>query len=158
GIAINAQPNDAVHLQGLLIDGGGVGTNGIKFNSGGFLTVENCAVRGMGSGEGILLTPSGPASFFLADTEVAKNFGRGMTLQPTGAATTIIATLNRMYLHDNASSGFAVDGSQSTGTINAIVSDSVSSAGNAGYAAISDTGKAVTHLMVFRSVSANNNT
>jgi hypothetical protein len=157
GVTINAGPNDAVHVHGLLIDGSGVGAHGIKFNSGGSLTVENCVVRGMGSGEGILLAPSGPASFFLADTEVAKNFGRGITLQPTGAVT-ITATLNRMHLHDNASSGFAVGGDTSTGTINAIVNDSVSSAGNAGYFVVSDTGKAVTNLMVFRSVSANNNT
>src|SRR5665213_2601398 len=45
GIVINAGPNDAVSLRGLTIEGAGVGTTGIQFNSGASLTVKNCVVR-----------------------------------------------------------------------------------------------------------------
>jgi hypothetical protein len=156
GILINAGASDAVSLRGLTIDGQGVGIHGIVFTTGKSLTIENCVIRNAAS-EGILMTPSGSASFFLSNTEVAENGGRGITLQPTGAVT-ITAIFSRMQLHNKGSSGLAVDGSVSTGTINAVVNDSVSSKGNAGYFVVSDTAKAVTNLMVFRSLSANNNT
>src|ERR1700730_6876260 len=45
GVAINAGANDSVHLRGLTIDGLGVGTSGILFNTGGNLTIEDCVVR-----------------------------------------------------------------------------------------------------------------
>ena len=40
-----AGPSDAVVLRGLTLNGGGVGYNGIVFNSGGSLTIDNCIVR-----------------------------------------------------------------------------------------------------------------
>ena len=45
-ITINAGVNDSVHLRGLTIAGIGGGINGILFNTGGNLAVENCVVRG----------------------------------------------------------------------------------------------------------------
>jgi hypothetical protein len=45
GITINAGPSDAVTLNGLIIDGGGVGANGIVFNSGSSVTIANCVVQ-----------------------------------------------------------------------------------------------------------------
>src|ERR1700688_4656310 len=49
GITINALTNDAVSLRGLSVEGGGTGASGIKFNTGKFLTVENCVIRHMTS-------------------------------------------------------------------------------------------------------------
>src|SRR5215831_17548164 len=46
-IDINAGASDAVTLHGLTIDGGGVGTYGIVFNSGKSLTVESCIARNL---------------------------------------------------------------------------------------------------------------
>src|SRR6202166_273741 len=44
GITINAGTNDSVVLRGLTIDGGGTGSNGIIFNTGGKLTIDQCDV------------------------------------------------------------------------------------------------------------------
>jgi len=59
GITINAGPNDAVHVQGLNIDGGG-GTN-IAFLSGNSLVIDNCVVRDFQS-SGIGLAPTTSAT------------------------------------------------------------------------------------------------
>src|SRR5215470_6439033 len=46
GITVNAGASDAVSLRGLTVKGIGFGGgNGIVFNSGATLTVENCAIR-----------------------------------------------------------------------------------------------------------------
>jgi hypothetical protein len=42
GININAGATDKINLNGLLIDGAGVGALGISFNTGGSLSVNNC--------------------------------------------------------------------------------------------------------------------
>jgi hypothetical protein len=42
GITINAGVSDSVTLRGLTIDGGGAGSNGIVFNSGAKLTIDQC--------------------------------------------------------------------------------------------------------------------
>src|SRR5579862_7940 len=47
GITINAGSTDDVTLNGLLIEGGGVGSNGIVFNSGASLTVTGCVVQNL---------------------------------------------------------------------------------------------------------------
>ena len=56
GIIINAGPNDAVHLHGLVIDGAGttLGTNGINFLAGGELDVQDCVIKNF-SASGSLL-------------------------------------------------------------------------------------------------------
>ncbi len=45
GVTINAGASDSVHLRGLTIEGAGRGTNGILFNTGGNLAIENCVIR-----------------------------------------------------------------------------------------------------------------
>src|SRR5664279_6111508 len=47
GIVINAGTSDAVSLRGLSIEGGGVGTTGIAFDSGNSLIIANCVVRNL---------------------------------------------------------------------------------------------------------------
>ena len=54
GITINAGPTDVINLRGLIIEGAGVGQNGIIFNTGGVLTIENCVVRNL-TGNGSFL-------------------------------------------------------------------------------------------------------
>src|SRR5262249_40947929 len=45
GITINGTSTDVINVTGVLIEGGGAGTLGIRFNSGKSLTVEGCIVR-----------------------------------------------------------------------------------------------------------------
>src|SRR5207249_2504842 len=50
GVTVNAGPNDIVTLKGLEIDGAGSGTNGIQFNSGAALNLQDSVIRGFGTG------------------------------------------------------------------------------------------------------------
>jgi hypothetical protein len=52
GITINAGASDKISLRGLLIDGVGTGANGIQFNTGAFLNVQESLIRNFG-GSGI---------------------------------------------------------------------------------------------------------
>src|SRR6516164_2603687 len=45
GVTINAGSTDKVSLRGLTLDGQGVSADGIDFNSGGSLTMDDCVVR-----------------------------------------------------------------------------------------------------------------
>src|SRR5664279_1039240 len=63
GITINAGVNDSVTLHGLTVDGGGTGSNGIVFNTGGKLTIDQCDLMnfvggGPNTGNGILIQPT----------------------------------------------------------------------------------------------------
>jgi hypothetical protein len=62
GVTINAGASDSVHLRGLTIEGLGSGANGILFNTGGTLAIENCVVRNFGTA-GINIAPSTSGSF-----------------------------------------------------------------------------------------------
>jgi Domain of unknown function (DUF4145) len=58
GVTINAGVNDSVSLRGLTIQGRGqAGANGILFNTGGNLAIENCVIRSFGTA-GINIAPS----------------------------------------------------------------------------------------------------
>src|SRR5262249_25873992 len=45
GVTINAGASDVINLRGLYIDGGGSGTTGIQFTSGGSLNIQNSVIR-----------------------------------------------------------------------------------------------------------------
>ena len=57
GVTINAGPSDSVHLRGLTIEGISSGVNGIQFNTGGNLAIENCVIRNFAAA-GIAIVPS----------------------------------------------------------------------------------------------------
>jgi hypothetical protein len=159
GILIDAKETDVVNLRGLSIDGnGGTGASGIVFTTGASLNVQNCVIqniRGLGdfSGVGILFTPAASSSLTVSDTLVANISGLAISIQ---ARNNVKAVLNRVQAY-NSTYGLYVDGNVSIGTINVTVADSVAANNDfIGFAA--DSGKAVTNLMLVRSVSANNAT
>jgi len=158
GIEIDAGPNDAVSLRGLSIDGAGVGSTGIVFNSGASLTVENCIVRHM-TADGIdFLSTTATSALTVSNSLVANNSGTGIYLAPIGSAT---AVFNRVEANNSTNgSGIAVDGrfSAGTNTINATVSESVVAGNSTGFFTFTNSGNATTSLMVFHSVAANNGT
>lgn len=155
-IAINAGPNDLVRLRGLSINGGGFGTNGIVFNTGKSLIVENCVIRQFVN-DGIDFLPNATADILVSNTLVADNGGNGIFVAPPIGADIITGVFNRVQAYNNLNNGIALYGGTSTGTIKATVNDSVA-AGNAnvGFGAATLAGDASTTLMVLRSVSANN--
>jgi len=127
-ITVNAGASDVVILRGLVIDGLNSAANGIKFNSGAALHVQNTLiknVRGSG-GVGINFTPSAAADLFVSDTTIINNTGfsgNGVTIKPTGSGL-VRATFNRVMVEQNAA-GITIDGTASSGTIRATVRDSV---------------------------------
>jgi hypothetical protein len=90
GIIVNAAPGDVVHLDGLTIDGGVSGINGIRFLAGGELHVRNCVIRGFRGtpGVGISLEPTaaGNSRLYVEDSTVSNNTG-GILVKSSGAAS-----------------------------------------------------------------------
>ena len=114
GINVSAGPNDRVVIRNLRLDGisltGSGGTNGIAFNSGLSLLVENCDIFGFNS-YGINFQPSIRAVLTVVDTTVEGNgtFGGGAfgggSIVATPASTGGInrATLRNVTVSTNIS-------------------------------------------------------
>jgi hypothetical protein len=156
-ITITAGSTDAVSLRGLSLDGGGTsGTAGIVFNSGASLTVQNCVIRHFAD-NGISFFPNASSNLAVSNTVAADNGLHGIYVLPGGSGT-FTAVFNRVEANNNAQSGIHVDGSISTGTVNATVSESVAARNNAGtgFSAATAAGHASNTLTVFHSVSASN--
>ena len=103
GIAVKAGPQDAVVLDGLYIDGHGVGNIGIAFNTGRSLRVANCHIRNVAN-DGISMQPAGAQNFSIADSEVANAANFGIIVQPFN--TSPIGTITHVSLHDNGTGLF----------------------------------------------------
>jgi len=168
GIAVVAGATDTVILRGLQLDGGPIGStslNGVKFNTGGVLMIQNCSIRNFTgaspNGWGIAFTPSGASSLFVSDTVVASNgtgtLGGGILIEPTGTGSAK-ASLVRVNAANNII-GIRADGTGSSGGISVSISDS-SSTGNlfAGMTAFTPAAGATTTVEIIRSASANNGT
>jgi hypothetical protein len=108
GITINAGPGDRVSLRGLTIKGIAFGgSNGIRYNTGASVTVENCAVRNH-SGDGIQMLghmTGATQTFTLSNTFVADNGGNGIFMQPTGGGV-LSVVLSRVEMYNNNAHGF----------------------------------------------------
>ncbi len=135
GITINAGANDSVHLRGLTIEGLGTGSNGIQFNTGQNLAIENCVIRGF-TGDGIFFGPTG----FAAASDNA-----------TGVFSHVITS--------NNGNGIVVSGVATTGSASVTIVDSVASNNNgAGISAGGESGRSFPTVMVRNSVVSYNGT
>jgi hypothetical protein len=120
GITINAGAADKVNLRGLLLDGIGTGGDGIAFNSGAILHVQESLIRNF-SGNGINFAAN--ATLSVSSILVADNALSGILVSPTGSVA-VVAALDHVDL-DNNLNGLRVFGSDSTGTITVTVGNSV---------------------------------
>jgi len=159
GITINSGTNDAVSLRGLTIDGAGVGAIGIQFNGGKSLTVENCVIRHF-TQYGIDLVPNASSSLLLSNSLVADNGGTGIIGVPSGSGAVTVVFDNVKVVNNNGN-GIYVDGTSSTGTVNASINNSLASGNGSGIGAVgfyvgSNPGKAPTTMTVSHSVAVNN--
>jgi len=158
GIIVNADSGAYINLRGITIQGVGFGGgNGLIFNTGFSLTMENCVVRNH-TGVGIDFVPNANGRLSMSTTLVADNGGIGVRVQPSGSGTVRVA-LDRVEAYNNSTSGINVIGTFSTGTIDATVVDSVAANnGASGFVVSSFSGSALTRLNVIRSVTASNGT
>ena len=123
-VTINAGASDSVHLRGLTIEGLGSGANGILFNTGKSLAIENCVIRNFGIG--IFIAPSTSSSFSVSNTIVSCNSNFGMSVQPTGSAV-VSGVLSKVTTNNNGG-GIAVVGAATTGaSLNVTIVDSEAS-------------------------------
>jgi len=122
GITISAGATDAVNLRGLTVKGIGFGGgNGIVFNSGGSLTVENCAIRtldGTGLGFGILFQPSGSSHLAVLNTIVSDTRSTGINIVPTGDGNVTASLSWVRVINSTIGSGINVTAGQSGSTAN----------------------------------------
>jgi hypothetical protein len=94
GITINVAASDAVILRGLTLNGLG-GNNGVNFNSGGTLILENCFVTNFPN-NGILASTGG--SLAVRDTNI-KGCGNGIYLSLS--AGTLLTSIDHCRLDFN---------------------------------------------------------
>jgi hypothetical protein len=133
GITINAGVNDSVTLRGLTIDGGGTGSNGIVFNTGGKLTIDQCdVINFVGSnttGNGILMQPtSGNHNIVITNTTASNNQHNGVFhLPPSGSTATSGIVLDHVTANNNGTSGFVINNFNSSGAATASISNSIAS-------------------------------
>ena len=82
GITISAGATDRINLRGLAIEGAGTGATGIRFNSGGALTISNSVIRNL-TAANIDLEPTATTTFVITNTLVTD--GRvGIYVYPQG--------------------------------------------------------------------------
>jgi hypothetical protein len=122
GITINAGMNDAINLRGLIIEGTGVGSVGIQFNSGGSLTIGNSVIRGLTNG-GIRIDSTTSSKLVVSNTLIADNnpSAAGIVLHPIGAVK-VDAALNRVEIINNASYGLFATGVDGSG-VRVVITD-----------------------------------
>ena len=96
-ITVSAGSSDVVTLQGLVIDGHGLGQYGVYFTSGGGLTVENCKIRNFAY-YGIIITGSDTSYFNVTDTEISGSRYSGIYLQHPSL---INGSVSRANVHNN---------------------------------------------------------
>jgi hypothetical protein len=118
GITINAGANDVINLQGLDIDGAGSGANGIQFNTGASLNVQNSVIRGFSNG--INFQPNGSSALYVGNTLVSNN-STGIRFQTSTISTGV---LNDVQLVNNGT-GIVAAGTSGTAPATVTIQNSV---------------------------------
>ena len=148
-ITINANPGDKINIIGVVLDGTALtNTNGIVFNSGGTLNIQDSVIRNFSS-RGIYFTPSGSSQIFVSNTLIADNSDQGVYIFASGSQT-VSGTLDRVRLQFNANDGLRVTYAANA---NITVSDSVST--NNGFGITAFATSSTTNIFVRNSVIAN---
>jgi hypothetical protein len=149
GVTVDAA--GAVNLNGLLIDGGGAGLNGIRVTSVRSLTVANCVVRNMaGSGLRFVSGTAGVQTLAVSESHFTDNALNGILIETVSSGPVAVG-IERVALYGNQV-GLSVLGSNGTGTIDATVTDSVAgnSAVGVGFNVQSAAGHSDTSLFLTR--------
>jgi hypothetical protein len=156
GIRVNAGPTDAVHINGVLIDGSGAGAEGIHFNSAKSLAVENCVVRNMQDSGFVFNSTVGTLqTVSIADSSFADNGSNGIFIGPSGSGA-VTVSLDRVVISGNLV-GLQVPGGAGTGPVSVAVADSlVANHGGTGIGAASGPGQATISVTLTRVTSTGN--
>jgi hypothetical protein len=157
-ITINAVSGN-VALRGVSLNGVGItgNTNGIEFNTGASLSVQNSVIQNF-SGAGIYFDTSDASSLFVTNTSASNNGADGISVFPTSAGVVVQVVLNRVEANNNGRNGIGMNASRGANNINATASDSVA-AGNAGIGFNATSGgSGYASFSLFHCVTSNNGT
>jgi hypothetical protein len=136
-ITINAGPGDRINLRGLLIDGAGSGADGILFQAGWSLNLQDCLVRNFLLGNGIIFAPGASGNLFVSDTVISDNAFDGIGVTPVASGTVTVA-LDRVEIDNNNQYGLRASAvGASTASINVSLRDSVVAYNGTGVYALS---------------------
>jgi hypothetical protein len=162
GIFIAAGTNDAINLNGLLIEGSGVGNAGIRWASGKSLVVANCIIRNT-LFNGLIFSSSATTAqtLSIADSSISDIGTNGIVVQ-TLSSGAITAAIDRVSLYGNGAVGLDVNGTGGTGALSVAVKDSVaahsSGFGASGFLVHSSAGHSVASLVLSRVKATGNDT
>jgi hypothetical protein len=148
GITISAGATDSVHLRGLTIAGLSSGSNGILFNTGGNLAIENCVIRNFANA-GLNIAPSTASSFSVSNTIASNNAVVGIAVQR--AASVVVSGVLSNVTANNNGSGINVAGSGASLNVT-IANSEASNNSSVGVGATSAT------VLLHSVVASNNNT
>jgi hypothetical protein len=158
GITINAVSGNVI-IRGVSINGVGITgtTNGIVFDSGASLTVENCVVRSM-EFDGLVFLQTGvnQATLTVSNSYFSNNSDAGILIE-TGSSGRITAAIDRTELSGNPSgAGLHVQGSFGTGSIHVGVTDSVAANNSIGFKVESNVSHAAIKLSLTHAAASGN--
>jgi hypothetical protein len=122
GIVVAAGASDVVILRNLRINGIKAGLNGVLYNSGAQLNVENCEIFGF-TQSGISVSTSAVSELYVTNTFITSS-QNGISLSST--ATQIFGGMNLSYIVNPAINGVQVTG----GTVNFTITNSLISSTN----------------------------
>jgi hypothetical protein len=152
-LSIFVSPVDQVVVRGLSI------RSSLSIGNGGTVVLNRLSIGSGTPTSGISVTPSGALRLAVSDSVITasntSSTGAGILVKPSSGGSAQVA-LERVSVNGNAF-GVAFDGSDSSGGINATISDSTISANRQdGIVATTQAGKAPIGVMVKNSKSANN--
>jgi hypothetical protein len=126
GIDVGAGAADSVSVNGLIIDGSGVGAIGIDFATGAGLIVRNCVIRNVTSVGLQFLTQGTTSQSLSVSRTYFTDLGRdGVAIISLGSGSTV-ASIERSAIYGaGIGASLRVDGSGGTGPIDVALADSV---------------------------------
>jgi hypothetical protein len=165
GFTVSAGANDVVIIRNVRINGiqqsGSPGTNGIRFNTGAALIVENCDIFGFSTWGIDFENTTATSSLSVVNTVIANNGssanGGGVLIEP-GSGATVKAGLSGVKMLNNGV-GIRVSGDNTTtGTLVTIDNSQAFGNANAGFSA--ETGSGAGNgsvLLMLNAVDASDN-
>jgi hypothetical protein len=130
-IDINAGPSDAIALRGLTLNGAGVASNGIVFNTGRSLEIVDSSVSQF-SNFGILLqAPS--SSILIQDSISSDNAVAGVSTDMHVSSGGLTAVLNRVTTNNNGSGVILNRSAIATNNIVSVIDSASTNNDNSGF-------------------------
>jgi len=122
------------NLNGIEIDGAGAAYNGIVFNTGSSLTINDCIVKDFAinnnnpnvTGNGILIQPlSGTVSFVITNTVASNNGSIGINYLTPNASATATGVIDHGVTANNVNIGIAINTVAGNGLTTVAISNSI---------------------------------